>query len=142
MYRMVPGTIRYTARSVDDRPAGYRPRMRISNALASLAVADLAAAVDWYEPLLGPGTRPMPELMEWQFPAGGGLQVYVAPERSGHGSCTIIVDDIDELADHLRALAIVDAQPVRNDVVDTLMIKDPDGNSIAFAAPRSEALAH
>ena len=121
---------------------GYEPSMKMSNALASLAVADVAAAGAWYERLLGPGSKPMPEVMEWQFPGGGGLQVYAAPERSGRGSCTVIVDDIDDLADHLQALEIADAQPVRNEIVDTLMIKDPDGNSIAFAAPRSAAFAH
>jgi catechol 2,3-dioxygenase-like lactoylglutathione lyase family enzyme len=115
--------------------------MEISNALASLAVADLATSSDWYERLLGPGRRPMSEVVEWQFPGGGGLQVYTAPERSGQGSCTIIVDDIDEIARHLRSLDVAaDAEPVRNDRVDTLMINDPDGNSIAFSAPKTDAL--
>ena len=50
--------------------------MEISNALASLPVAELDAAAEWYERLLGPGRRPMPELIEWQFAGGGGLQVY------------------------------------------------------------------
>ena len=116
--------------------------MNVSNALASLAVSDLATAGAWYERLLGPGSSPMPEVMEWQFRDGGGLQVYAGPERSGNGSCTLIVDDIDELADHLRSLGITDAEPVRNERVDTLMIKDPVGNSIAFAVPRSDDLAH
>ena len=123
---------------------GYGPVVKIANALASLAVADLSTAVTWYESLLGPGRHPMPELVEWQFPRGGGLQVYAAPDRSGQGSCTIIVDDIDEVTDRVRELDLLaDARPQRNDQVDTLMIKDPDGNSIAFAAPRSgSALAH
>ena len=115
--------------------------MVVSNALASLAVSDLATVGAWYERLLGPGSSPMPEVMEWQFPAGGGLQVYAGTDRSGQGSCTMIVDDIDELADHLRSIGIADAEPVRNESVDTLMIKDPEGNSIAFAVPRSDALA-
>jgi len=34
-----------------------------------------------------------------------------------------------------------DAEPVRNDRVDTVMIKDPDGNSIAFAMPKDSSLA-
>jgi hypothetical protein len=116
--------------------------MNVSNALASLAVSDLATVGPWYERLLGPGSRPMSEVIEWQFPAGGGLQVYAGPDRSGNGSCTMVVEDIDELAEHLRALGIADVEPVRNEIVDTLMIKDPDGNSIAFARPRSDALAH
>ena len=84
--------------------------MNVSNTLASLAVSDLATAGAWYERLLGPGSSPMPEVIEWQFRDGGGLQVYAGPDRSGNGSCTIIVDDIDDLADHLRSLGIADAR--------------------------------
>jgi catechol 2,3-dioxygenase-like lactoylglutathione lyase family enzyme len=117
--------------------------MPITNALASLAVRDLPAASEWYETLLGPGTRPMPEVVEWQFESGGGIQVYAAPDRAGQGSCTLIVSDIDEIAEQLRTSgSATNVEPARNDRVDTLMINDPDGNSIAFAAPKDETLAH
>ena len=116
--------------------------MTIANALASLAVRDLETSAAWYETLLGPGTRPMPEVVEWQLERGGGLQVYEAPDRAGQGSCTLIVTDIDKLAEELRGSGIApDASPARDDRVDTVMIKDPDGNSIAFAAPKDAALA-
>ena len=111
--------------------------MTITNALGSLAVRDLTDAAEWYEKLLGPGTRPMPEVIEWRLQGGGGLQVYTLPERAGQGSCTIIVSDIDELARHLQDSGVAPgAEPVRNDRVDTVMIKDPDGNSLAFAIPK------
>jgi catechol 2,3-dioxygenase-like lactoylglutathione lyase family enzyme len=116
--------------------------MIVDNALASLAVRDLAASSEWYERLLGPGSRPMQELLEWQFERGGGLQVYQLPERAGHGSCTLIVSDIDELAYRLRDTGVVpDAEPTRHDQVDTVMVRDPDGNSIAFAMPKHDSLA-
>jgi hypothetical protein len=84
----------------------------------------------------------MPEVLEWQFDRGGGLQVYAGPERAGSGSCTLIVDDIDEVANQLRSSGIAkDAEPARNERVDTIMIKDLDGNSIAFAAPKDSLLA-
>jgi hypothetical protein len=85
----------------------------------------------------------MPEVIEWQFERGGGLQVYTGPQRAGSGSCTLIVNDIDEVAEKLRKTGLAnDAEPARNDRVDTVMIKDPDGNSIAFAAPKDPTLAH
>ena len=116
--------------------------MTIANALASLAVRDLEASSQWYERLLGPGSRPMPEVMEWQLERGGGLQIYALPERAGHGSCTLIVRDIDEMAQQLRSTGLAtDPEPARNDRVDTIMIKDPDGNSIAFAMPKDATLA-
>jgi len=116
--------------------------MPITNALASLAVRDLAASSKWYEQLLGPGTHPMPEVVEWQLERGGGLQVYAAPERAGQGSCTLIVSDIDEIAVLLHTTELaVGAEPARNERVDTIMIKDPDGNSIAFSMPKYGTLA-
>src|SRR4051812_7537852 len=114
--------------------------MTVTNALASLPVRDLQAASTWYEKLLGPGSRPMPEVAEWQLPGGGGLQVYEGPDRAGGGSCTLIVSDIDDIAQKLRSSGLAaDAEPARNDRVDTVMIKDPDGNSIAFSAPKDPA---
>lgn len=111
--------------------------MPITNALASLAVRDLVDAAEWYETLLGPSTRPMPEVMEWQLERGGGLQVYLAPERAGHGTCTMVVDDVDEMAATLRSSGLApDAEAVHGDRVDTVMVKDPDGNSIAFATAK------
>jgi predicted enzyme related to lactoylglutathione lyase len=117
--------------------------MTITNALASLAVRDLEDASPFYEQILGPGSHPMEEVVEWTLERGGGLQVYRGPERAGRGSCTLIVDDIDEIARRLNDSGIAaNVEPVRNDRVDTIMIKDPDGNSIAFAMPKDETLAH
>jgi hypothetical protein len=116
--------------------------MTITNALASLAVSDLEVASRWFEKILGPGSRPMPEVVAWQLERGGGLQVYEGPERADHGSCTLIVDDIDEMAHQLRASGLApDSAPARNERVDTIMIRDLDGNSIAFATPKDSALA-
>jgi hypothetical protein len=115
--------------------------MTITNALASLAVRDVGLAAPWYERILGPGTRGMPEVIEWQFERGGGLQVYELPERAGAGSCTLIVSDIDEIAARLHESGFTSsAEPSRNDRVDTVMIRDPDGNSIAFAMPKDRSL--
>jgi catechol 2,3-dioxygenase-like lactoylglutathione lyase family enzyme len=117
--------------------------MAIINALASLAVRDLAASSHWYEQLLGPRTQLMSEVVEWPLERGGGLQIYELPERAGHGSCTLIVDDIDELSEQLRVTGLAaHPEPTRSELVDTIMIKDPDGNSIAFAMPRHATLAH
>jgi len=117
--------------------------MNITNALASLAVRDLAASTEWYERLLGPSTNAMPEVVEWQLERGGGLQIYLLPERAGRGSCTLVVSDIDALATTLSETGLAESvEPTRNEQVDIIMIKDPDGNSIAFAMPKDPALAH
>lgn len=109
--------------------------MLIKNAVASLAVKDLASATAWYRRLIdrAPDSTPMPEVAEWKFERGGWLQVYQLPERAGRGSVTLAVDDVDALAAHLQKLGIDEGKRSSGDQVKTLMIADPDGNSIAFA---------
>jgi len=52
------------------------------------------------------------------------------------------VSDIDEIAQTLRTSRLAPQPAVaHHDRVDTVMIKDPDGNSIAFAAPKGDELA-
>ncbi len=118
--------------------------MSIHNALASLPVNDFAAAVAWYEKLLGRSAhaQPMPGLAEWQFDGGGWLQVYQLPERAGKGSVTLAVDDLDAQASRIREIGVSLTQPTDNEKVKTFMIQDPDGNSIAFAEAKDPALAH
>ena len=117
--------------------------MSIDNAIASLAVRDLASAVTWYEALFtrAPDSKPMPEVAEWKFPRGGWLQVYKLPERAGSGSCTLAVSDIEEVIAHVETLGIDATQRSSSAKGKTLMITDPDGNHIAFAEALDRAMA-
>ena len=108
--------------------------MPIKNAMASVAVKDVKAATEWYSRVLDrQAKRPMPEVAEFHFEGGGALQVYQLSERAGAGSCTLAVTNIDEQADALRRLGIDNAETISGSAAKVLMIKDPDGNSIAFA---------
>lgn len=115
----------------------------IQNAIASLAVKDLRAASEWYERLFQrpPDSRPMPEVAEWKFPRGGWLQVYQLPERAGHCSCTLAVDDIESIARHVESLGIDSGKRSAAAKVKTVMITDPDGNSLAFAQALDPTMA-
>jgi predicted enzyme related to lactoylglutathione lyase len=117
--------------------------MSINNALASVAVKDLNAAIEWYAKVLGkqPDARPMPEVAEWKFERGGWLQVYQLPERAGSGSFTLAVSDVDEHAAQLRELGVDTSQRSSGNTVRTLMIADPDGNHIAFAEAIDTSMA-
>jgi ketosteroid isomerase-like protein len=108
--------------------------MTISNALASVAVKDIGVAVRWYAKVLGrpPDSTPTPELAEWTFPSGGWLQVYALPERAGSCSCTLAISDIDVEAARLERLGAVTGAQIAEHV-KVFMVKDPDGNSIAFS---------
>ena len=117
--------------------------MNIENAIASVAVKDLPSASAWYEKLFGrpADSTPMPEVAEWKFMRGGWLQVYQVPERAGAGSCTLAVDDIDELIAHLQRLGIDTGERPSSARVRTVMITDPDGNHLAFAQTIDPTLA-
>ncbi|HWL72516.1 MAG TPA: VOC family protein [Burkholderiaceae bacterium] len=116
--------------------------MSILNAIASVAVRDLNTAIKWYEALFRKArTKPMPEVAEWSFERGGWLQVYQLPERAGSGSCTLAVSNIDEEAARLKQLNIDTSHRITSEKVKTLMIKDPDGNSIALAEATDPSLA-
>ena len=116
--------------------------MTIDNALASVAVKDIDQAAAWYAEFLGSkGNRPMPEVEEWMFPRGGGLQVYQGAERAGNCSFTLAVSDIESVARRLATMGVEPGARTDSDRVKTLMIKDPDGNSIAIAEALDPMLA-
>jgi hypothetical protein len=118
--------------------------MAVTNALASVAVNDLASSVKWYQRLLGrpADALPMAEVAEWRFERGGGLQVYQLKERAGAGSVTLAVGNLESEIANLRRVGIDPGKPMVSDRFKVLMIKDPDGNSIAFAETVDPGMAH
>lgn len=117
--------------------------MTIRNVLASVPVKDLSAAVEWYSRVLGrpADTTPMPEVAEWKFEGGGWLQVYAGPDRAGGGSFTLAVDDMDQALADLKALGIDVGDQGSGKQTRTVMVKDPDGNSLAFAYTEDPTMA-
>jgi predicted enzyme related to lactoylglutathione lyase len=108
--------------------------MIVQNALASVAVRNLDTSIPWYEKLLdAKASRPMPEVGEWHFLRGGGLQVYELAERAGEGSVTLAVNDLEPEIEYLQKLGIDTSHTTSSDKVRTVMITDPDGNHIAIA---------
>jgi catechol 2,3-dioxygenase-like lactoylglutathione lyase family enzyme len=117
--------------------------MPIRNAIASLAVRDLDASLAWYERLLGrpADSSPMAELGEWKFERGGWLQLYHSAERAGAGSVTLAVSSLEEQITAIEAAGMDPGEPIVSAKVKVVMIKDPDGNSIAFAEALDPSIA-
>jgi len=117
--------------------------MPIKNALASVAVKDLSTAISWYEKLFGrpADSRPMDEVAEWKFERGGWLQVYENSERFGKGSVTLVISSLEEQIAELHKCGIDPGQPILGEMARVVMVKDPDGNSIAFAEATDASLA-
>ena len=109
--------------------------MSVFNVLAGVAVSDLDASVEWYADVLGraPNLRPMEGLAEWQFSDGGWLQIYEDANRAGHSCVTFAEDDFDGRVWALKAKGIKVGPITRSDQVDTVLVRDPDGNQVVFA---------
>lgn len=108
--------------------------MSIHNALAGIAVDHLDEARHWYETLLDArGTQPMPNVVEWSFSGGGGLQIFEDHVRAGLGSVTLVVADIDALRARLSGLGLKVVRSSESDTVRTTIIKDPSDNQLVFA---------
>ncbi|MGW3953535.1 VOC family protein [Streptomyces sp. NPDC004752] len=108
---------------------------------AGIPVNDYAAALDWYERLLGfpptfvaGDTESVWELAEHRY-------VYVEhrPGRAGHAMHTVFVDDFDA---RVAGIAERGLRPVQRTTyangVRKAIYRDPDGNEIGFGGAPPE----
>ncbi len=115
--------------------------MSITNALASIAVKDLSTSIKWYQDLFArkADSTPAPQVAEWKFQHGGSLQVYELAERAGGSCATLCVSSVAQQIADLRKRGINPGTPINSGNQQVVMIKDPDGNSIAFVERRAAA---
>jgi catechol 2,3-dioxygenase-like lactoylglutathione lyase family enzyme len=108
---------------------------------AELSVKDYAAALAWYERLLGAPPMMYPndieavfELAEHQY-----LVVEYRPDHAGHGQVTIFSEDFDE---RIAAITARGVEPADRETYDNGVRKfiyhDPDGNEIGFGGGPAE----
>jgi predicted enzyme related to lactoylglutathione lyase len=114
--------------------------MPVNSVLAGLAVADVDAAVPWYEHLLGrpADALPMEGLAEWHFPQGGAIQVIEDADRAGRSLLTLGVDDLDSELGTLRERGL-DPDAIDDTTSDKVLfatVTDPEGNTITLVEQR------
>jgi catechol 2,3-dioxygenase-like lactoylglutathione lyase family enzyme len=109
---------------------------------AGLPVDDYAAALGWYERLLGaPPTFFATETEAvWELAAHRWVYIEQRPERAGHAMITLLVDDLDATVAEIAARGI---EPANTETYDNgvrkVTYRDPDGNEIGFGgSPPSE----
>jgi len=112
--------------------------LTITNALAGIAVDNIADALDFYEGLFGrpADARPMADHAEWKLPGGGWVQVHADADRAGASVLTLVVDD---LAEELGRLSLHGLNPVSKamgDFFKTAKFRDGDGNTITLSQPQ------
>ncbi len=108
--------------------------VELTHVFAGIAVSDFDAAHGWYVLLFGRAPDMLPHDGEAVWRLTGSSSVYVVGdvERAGSGLLTLAVDDLDRLADRLRADGLAFTWESGGDAPLRLVISDDDGNRIAF----------
>ena len=109
---------------------------------AGIPVANYAAAVKWYERLLGAPPTFFPHETEavWELAEHRYLYIVQQPEHAGHAMHTLFVADLDVLVAHIadRGLNPATRETYANGV-RKITYRDEDGNEIGFGgAPRNK----
>ncbi len=118
--------------------------MAVENAMAGVAVGDLAAATMWYEQVVGRPADLAPsetiELAEWRFELGGALQLFVDKDRAGQSSATLVVPRMEPELEAVRAAGIRVGRTTDSPFVRTAILSDPDGNRVVIAQSLASTL--
>ena len=102
---------------------------------AGIPVDDYAAALTWYERLLGspPAFSPNDTEAVWELAEHRFLFIERRPEHAGHAMHTVFVDDFDAL---LAQIAGRGLEPAKRETyangVRKATYRDPDGNEIGL----------
>jgi catechol 2,3-dioxygenase-like lactoylglutathione lyase family enzyme len=102
---------------------------------AGVPVRDYAAAVAWYERLLGAPPSFLPNDVEavWELAEHRYVYLVVRPAHAGHALHTVFVGDLDA---RLADIAGRGLEPVERETYDNgvrkVTFRDPDGNEIGF----------
>jgi predicted enzyme related to lactoylglutathione lyase len=102
---------------------------------AGIPVNDYAAALAWYERLLGAPATFFPSDTEavWELADQRSVYIKQRPEHAGHAMHTILVEDLDARIAQIaeRGLEPAMRETYENDV-RKITYRDPDGNEFGF----------
>ena len=108
---------------------------------AGIPVTDYAAALPWYERLLGapPAFFPTDTEAVWELGEHRWLYIVQRPDDAGHAMLTLFVDDLDAWIAQIgdRGLEPASQEDYENGVRKTIY-RDADGNEIGFGGSRHE----
>jgi catechol 2,3-dioxygenase-like lactoylglutathione lyase family enzyme len=110
-------------------------RTTLLDLFGGIPVRDYAAAVEWYDRLLGsqPAIFPNDTEAVWEVAEHRYLYIKLCPEHAGHALHTLFVSDLDAVVAHItdRGLEPAERETLSNGV-RKITYRDPDGNEIGF----------
>src|SRR2546430_16712571 len=104
---------------------------------AGIPVADYAAALSWYERLLGSAPTFFPHDTEavWELAEHRFVYIVQRPEHAGHAMHTLFVDDLDALVAQIADRGLDPAEREPNSTGGRKITNpDPAGNAMGFGA--------
>jgi predicted enzyme related to lactoylglutathione lyase len=102
---------------------------------AGIPVSDYAAALAWYERLLGSPPTFVAHDTEavWELAEHRSLFIELLPEHAGHAMHTIFVDDFDARLTRIADRGLEPSErETYSDGARKAIYRDPDGNEIGF----------
>lgn len=102
---------------------------------AGIPVSDFAAALAWYERLLGspPSSFPHDTEAVWELAEHRLMFIVRQPEHAGHARHTLMVDDLDATVAEIAQRGLEPAkQEEYGNGVRKITYSDPDGNEIGY----------
>ncbi|RHW26125.1 VOC family protein [Nocardioides immobilis] len=102
---------------------------------ATSCVRDYAVAYPWWERFMGcpPTFKAHETEAVWEVAPARWLVVEERPDRAGHGSVTVFVDDLDERVAAINGRGIEPAvRETYDNGVRKVIYRDPDGNEVGF----------
>ncbi len=110
---------------------------------AGIPVADYAAALEWYQRLLGSPPAFFPNEIEavWELAEHRYMYIVQRAEHAGHAVHLLFVDDLDALVAQIadRGLDPVERETYSNGV-HKVTYRDPDGNETGFGGASRRAI--
>jgi len=102
---------------------------------AGISVSDYAAALAWYERLLGapPAFFPNDREAVWELAEHRYVYIEHRPEHAGHAMLTLFLEDFDDRVAQIDERGLEPAiEEVYENGVRKTTYRDPDGNEIGF----------
>ena len=102
---------------------------------AGIQVVDRAAALEWYDRLLGSPPAFFPNDMEavWELAEHRYIYIVQRPEHAGHAVHLLFVDDFDAIIEQITVRGVdPNRQETLSNGVRKTTYRDPDGNELGF----------